>query len=371
MTKPRTALFLLPSDRMGGAERVTLTLMLEAARSGAFERIECFVLCWRRTGTLDVLETDHGATLIYANAPNHLLGLLAMLRFLSGRSYDFVFSSHLHINAGASMMRKLGRLKARRLVARESHRMFERNFGVLGWAVRSLYRLYGGQDMIICQSERMKRSLVENIPPKIGRLVRVLPNPIDIEWIVSSINRPAPDEFASVPSDHIRIVWCGRLVPMKAPLRAVDALGRLHKAGYVHTHLVMIGDGPLRAALETHIAETGLADHVTLLGHQPFPPAIMSRCNLGLLSSDIEGFPNVILEMMASGVNAVVSTECVDGLDEIDGVHVARSFTADALAARLLPLLEHPTANHDVSALLDARNPARFLERMREDVGAG
>ncbi len=115
MTETRRALFLFPSDRMGGAERISRTLAQEALRSDDIEHLDCIALCWDRTGTLEAIEQSEGAAVRCARAPSHLLGLLAMVRFLLGKRYDLQFSARApsHPNAICSFMRKVGLLKDR------------------------------------------------------------------------------------------------------------------------------------------------------------------------------------------------------------------------------------------------------------------
>ncbi len=77
---------------MGGAERVTRTIAREAARSGNFDRVDCFVLCWSRTGTLDALEDEGNVHLHYTLASSERgEEFVALLRFLRRWRYDLVF----------------------------------------------------------------------------------------------------------------------------------------------------------------------------------------------------------------------------------------------------------------------------------------
>ena len=127
----------------------------------------------------------------------------------------------------------------------------------------------------------------------------------------------------------------------------------------------MIGDGPLRAELEAEAEALGLGDRVMFTGRVERPGAIMRRHALGLLTSDVEGFPNVILEMLAAGVRRVVSTDCAGGLDTLPGVSVAAEATPEALADALRAVLDAPARRKGVEAFLAARSPDAFLRAIR------
>ena len=81
------------------------------------------------------------------------------------------------------------------------------------------------------------------------------------------------------------------------------------------------GSGPERDALERLIAETGLADRVTLKGRTKTLGAAMAGASLFVLSSRFEGFGLVLVEAMGKGL-PVVSFDCPRGPSDIvdDGV---------------------------------------------------
>lgn len=357
------ALFVLLADRMGGTERVVRNIAREAARSRRFDRVEVLVLCWSRSGTLDELETDHGVALTYVGAPRISAGTIPLLRKLASQRFDLVFTSSTHLNVVASLARRLRLLRTRRLVTRESTMILARDFG---WRTRlagMLLRAYGGQDLIICQTEEMRAALDQHTGGRLADRLHVIANPLDGEMIAAGLATPPPAEIAAIPQGRTRIAWCGRLERVKRPDRALSTLAALHRAGNTDMHLVMIGDGTLRGALEQQATSAGLAGHVTFTGTLPLPSSVMARCDIGLLTSDMEGFPNVVLEMLASGINQVVTTDCAGGLRSLPGVS-ALPITpriVEALAETLLCVKDRP-GNPDTAATLAARTPAGFLD---------
>lgn len=359
------ALFLVPSDRMGGAERMVHMMAREAALCGRFDRVEVFILCWSRTGTLDDLEALGNMTLHYTRAAHEIGGLLPLLWRLARRRYDFVFSSSTHLNAACSLMRRLGGLRAGRLVSRESTAIFDRDFGRRGALIRLLYKGYGAQDLIVCQTERMRASLDARTQGRFRDKLVTLPNPIDMERVEAGRRLPEPEAVRAIPPERTRIAWCGRLEPVKSPERAIGALRALHAGGDTAMHLVMIGEGSLREALETEARGAGLQGYVTFVGFHPLPSAILARCDLGLLTSDREGFPNVILEMLASGIRRVVTTDCAGELDAVPGLSVVP--LAGSIAGALAAALREARAGGGapgLDAFLALRQPAHALSTL-------
>jgi len=82
--------------------------------------------------------------------------------------------------------------------------------------------------------------------------------------------------------------------------RVLDALPGLH--------LLVIGEGHLRADIEAHIARLGLGGCIHLLGHRNDVPRILRALDAFVLSSKEEGFGGAALEAMACRL-PVVSTD--------------------------------------------------------------
>ena len=80
--------------------------------------------------------------------------------------------------------------------------------------------------------------------------------------------------------------------------------------------LVIAGEGSQAEVLRELAANLGLADRVVFLGQVRALRALMQQASVFVLSSRYEGFPNVLLEALASGV-AIVSTSCRGGPCEI------------------------------------------------------
>jgi glycosyltransferase involved in cell wall biosynthesis len=80
--------------------------------------------------------------------------------------------------------------------------------------------------------------------------------------------------------------------------------------------LIVLGEGPERAALEQLADQIGISDILAMPGFVDNPFAYMRQARLFVLSSRWEGFGLVIIEAMACGC-PVLSTDCPSGPAEI------------------------------------------------------
>jgi glycosyltransferase involved in cell wall biosynthesis len=108
----------------------------------------------------------------------------------------------------------------------------------------------------------------------------------------------------------------GPLVGTVAALRPEKNVGRLIRAfaranAETPARLLLIGDGPERAALEALVMELGVRERVRFAGHVSQPAELIRSLDVFGLSSDTEQMPISLLEAMAAGV-AVAATDVGD-----------------------------------------------------------
>ncbi len=131
----------------------------------------------------------------------------------------------------------------------------------------------------------------------------------------------APDRYAIAPHSGKHILFVGRLAGVKGVPLLLAAFAALHAAD-PETRLVLIGDGPDRAALEAEVARRGLAEVVEFRGYrsQSEVAEALSETDLFVLPSFAEGVPVVLMEAMAAGVPVI--TTRIAGIPELvdDGV---------------------------------------------------
>jgi glycosyltransferase involved in cell wall biosynthesis len=165
-----------------------------------------------------------------------------------------------------------------------------------------------------------------------------------------SANRNEVRRELGVPDDERVILWVGALIPVKRPLEAVAALEHV-KAHDPRARLVMIGEGPLRAAVADRVAAAGLGGHVRLLGRldRASVAAWQVAADIYCNTSSSEGTPVAAMEAAVSGTPIVAYA--VGGLPSIVpssiGRLVASGDTAE-LASALLEELAVPRARSTV-----------------------
>jgi glycosyltransferase involved in cell wall biosynthesis len=154
-----------------------------------------------------------------------------------------------------------------------------------------------------------------------------------------------------VPSDGRSLVACGRLAAQKNYPLLLKAFA-LARQKLPDLTLTVLGDGPERGKLERLVKSLDLHRSVRFAGFVPDPQAQMARADALVLSSDYEGFGNVIVEAMALGT-PVISTDCPYGPSEIiatgqTGVLVPVG-DVESLADAIVSLLNDPARRHFIS----------------------
>ena len=128
-------------------------------------------------------------------------------------------------------------------------------------------------------------------------------NFIDLPPPVPDARRAQVRAGLSIPDDALLLVTAGRFVPVKGLAHLVDAIGRLPASiGGRPLHLMLVGDGPLRGALERQVASAAFAGRVAFAGWQTDPAPYYAAADLIVFPSlEEETFGNVILEAWAHG----------------------------------------------------------------------
>lgn len=360
--RPRRALFTTITDYHGGAERVSLTLARHLASRPGWQ-VEVFVVCAKLPMSFTARMLPANVRVRYGPWRNwHLSYAVAPLRLI-GRRYDLVFSSFIYINGLISILRKLQLIRIGRLVLRESTSVFDRS-SAKPRLFNFFYRRYGAADQVIAQTGYMAEHILPFIAPQAARRLTKLANPIDLPAIDAAAAEPLDAELRERLAGRTNILFCGRLIDVKRPDLALEAF-RIATAGDSRTQLVVLGNGPLEEDLRRRAHQAGLADRVLFLGYRPNPHAVMAACHYGLLTSSREGFPNVVLEMMAAGIRKIVMTPCAGDLDQLGEVAITATSDVDEIAGALKKALysgEDYRSNY--RAVVRKRSVSAFLDNI-------
>ena len=84
-----------------------------------------------------------------------------------------------------------------------------------------------------------------------------------------------------------------------------------------------------------------------------------------VVSSRIEGFPNVLLEMMSQNTS-VISTKCADGIEGLEGVFVVEVNDVDGLVDNLEIILDSDTSHNRAvfDKELRTRNISEYINKI-------
>ena len=163
-----------------------------------------------------------------------------------------------------------------------------------------------------------------------------------------------------IPATDIIIGFLGRLEEQKGVTYLLQAADTLHTL-FNHAWLVIIGDGSMKAELETKVIELSLP-RVQFLSFQRDTPAYLRMFDIFVLPSLFEGLPLTLLEAMSAGC-PVVATR-VGGVrevvsDEVTGLLVDPR-NAVQLTGALRRLLEDSDMRKRMGKLGQERAEAEF-----------
>lgn len=158
-----------------------------------------------------------------------------------------------------------------------------------------------------------------------------------------------------------------RLVRQKRHDRLIDALPALPGV-----HAVFIGDGSLRADLESRAAGLGVANRTYFLGNREDVSGILPALDLYVVASEREGMSNAMLEAMAAGL-PVVSTPVSGAAEALatsspeDSAGVVVDMTVEALGEGIRALLGDPDRRQRMGQAAERAVRERFdLEKSHD-----
>ncbi|MGB5006492.1 MAG: glycosyltransferase [Ferruginibacter sp.] len=167
---------------------------------------------------------------------------------------------------------------------------------------------YKRADLVLANSYAMKTDLIENF--KIKTPVRVIYNPIDLEFIKTHVDDDPGFVFEKGVFHFVNV---GGFRKEKNHLLLMQAFFILK---HLPCKLLIVGGGVMEGELKQKVYDLGLMDKVIFCGFDKNPFKFVSRSDCFVLSSDVEGFPNVLIEALACG-KPVISTDCSSGPREL------------------------------------------------------
>lgn len=176
--------------------------------------------------------------------------------------------------------------------------------------LRYLYRL---PKMVITASSGIRESLIDTFGISKNKTY-FIPNPVDIEKIDEQKSLPIQIKHHADLLSGTLFLGVGRLNYQKRFDKLIDAFAMI--SSDYDCRLIILGEGADRKRLEERISQLGLSTVVMLPGAVDNPFPYYSNATAFVLSSEYEGWGNVVVEAMACGC-PTISFDCDFGPREI------------------------------------------------------
>jgi N-acetylgalactosamine-N,N'-diacetylbacillosaminyl-diphospho-undecaprenol 4-alpha-N-acetylgalactosaminyltransferase len=213
-----------------------------------------------------------------------------------------------YINA---LMKSLWRYKGKVIMCERTHQttMQQSHSAIYRMFTKFMVRFsYKRADLVLANSYAMQTDLIENF--RIKTPVKVIYNPIDLGFIRSHIDEKPAFVFEN---DTFYFINVGGFRKEKNHLLLLQAFFIMKN---LPCKLLIVGGGIMEEGLKQKVSDFGMRDKVVFCGWDNNPFMYVNRSNCFVLSSDVEGFPNVLIEALACG-KPVISTDCSSGPREL------------------------------------------------------
>jgi len=224
---------------------------------------------------------------------------------------------------------------------------------------------------VVAVSETVKRDIVNQLgvdPAKI----RVIYNGVNTDaFSVSLENRVQERKREGLPLFATVAIHVARLVEQKNHRGLLQAFSRV-AAIAPDLVLLIVGDGPMRGALEEETRTLGLGHRVVFAGRRHDVPRLLALADFSVLPSFKEGFSNVIVESLAAGLPLLVTdvggnAEAVR--DGVEGIVVRDPRNIAGLAKGLERLASDPILREAMAGKARERARDFSVDEMAVRVG--
>jgi glycosyltransferase involved in cell wall biosynthesis len=229
-------------------------------------------------------------------------------------------------------------------------------------------------DGVLVPSTASKRFL-QSLDVEAERIF-ITPYVVDNEGIAKTAQLTNRNQIRAewqVPIDALVVVFCAKFIPRKRPQDLVKAFAL---ANVANSYLVLVGDGPLKEALQEEVEQLGITERVKFLGFvkYSFLPQVYTSSDLLVHPAEWEPYGLPVNEAMVCGIPVVVSDRVGAGYDLVqEGVtgFTYPSGDVDALASVLKTTLgNHETLKQMGTASIERMKTWSFRENVEAHVEA-
>ncbi len=347
---PRIAIFLATSGH-SGVDRVMANLIAEfSARD-----VKIDLLRIKNHGPY-IVPSSKNVRIVRLGTSHVNTSLPPLVRYLKRERPQALLTDKDRVNRLALWARRLAGVPTRVVVriGTTVSKNLERRSPWARWSqYHSMRWFYPWADAIVVPSRGAALDLANIAGIPLDR-IRVVPNPIVTPKLFKLAEQTVTYD-GLMPSNEPVILGVGELCARKDFTTLIKAFSKVRQSR--PCRLLILGEGRQRSRLEALITQLGLEDDVVMPGFVKNPYAYMAKANLMVLSSNCEGFGNVLAEALAIAL-PVVSTDCPSGPREIlqDGRFgtLVPVGDANALARAILTTLDNPM---DAELLKSAAKP--------------
>ncbi len=341
---PLKVLHSLDTANYAGTEAHVLALLCSLDRSLWTPSLLC------RPGT--VLHERAAA----AGIPCHPAGsAMSLSRLLRREPFEVIHAHDGNSKLHAVLAASLSRTKTQ--VVTTQHFVspaYAQRRGVKGRLTRAVHRAVNRRVKTqIAVSRAVSEAALERGEVRQAQIT-VIPNGILIPAAVTAETVQARRAELSLPAAVPLVATAARLAPEKGITYLLHAMAILPLSASP-AHLVIVGQGDLREALEQEAADLNLSERVHFLGFRPDVLDWIAAADLFVLPSLAEPFGIALVEAMALGKPAVAVW--VGGPCEI---------VEDGVTGLLVPPADPPALAHAIQQLLDRSGPALAMGQAGE-----
>lgn len=181
--------------------------------------------------------------------------------------------------------------------------------------------------------------------------IEIVPNGVDVSAFMRAYSREERatlKERLSMREGEKYLITTSRLVPKNAIDAVIQALPHLP----YNVRFLILGEGPLRASLETLARTEGVAERVRFLGHVEHSdlPLYLQVCDIFIRPSRSEGMGSSFVEAMAAGI-PVIATPVGGIVDIIEDYRTGLFVNVDdpeSIAEKVSVLLKESTLREEL-----------------------